>query len=134
MGIKDIIKPIGSQSFVLGIGVAALAYFMGPQLKQALRPMAVKGAQGVMTFGSKTAKAFGESKDKLSHMASEKTDRSADMVNSFTEDKDFQGNLIRELKEDREASNRILQELANSISGLKDELVQLRNNNSLQPS
>lgn len=132
MGIKDIIKPIGSQSFVVGIGVAALAYFLGPQLKQTLRPVAVKGAQGVMTLSSKTIKAIGESKDKLSSMISEKASEAVNKVKSTEEGMDFNSDLIKELKEEREASNKILVELINSISGLKDELAQMRNSGNYQ--
>ena len=132
MGIKDIIKPIGSQSFVVGIGVAALAYFLGPQLKQTLRPVAVKGAQGVMILGSKTVKAFGESKEKLSSMLAEKASEVDNKVKCTEEVADFNRNLMQELKEERESSNKILVDLINSISGLKDELAQMRNNGNFQ--
>jgi hypothetical protein len=132
MGIKDIIKPIGSQSFVVGIGVAALFYFLGPQMKQTLRPIAVKGAQGVMVLGNKTVKAFGESKDKLSSMLSEKANEAVEKGGSPEAVMNLSENLVKELKEERETSNKILADLITSISGLKDELAQLRNNGNFQ--
>jgi hypothetical protein len=134
MGIKDILKPIGSQSFVVGIGFAALAYFLGPQLKQSLRPIAVKGAQGVMVLGGKTVKAFSESKDKLSSMLTEKVNEGTSNFKSAEGGMDLSANLLKELKEERETANKILADLINSISGLKDELAQIRNTGNLQQS
>jgi hypothetical protein len=132
MGIKDIIKPISAQSFIVGMGVAAFAYFIGPQLKQALRPAAVKGAQGVMTLGSKTVKAFEESRDKLSHMMQDRAEAANNKVIHNQENANLQFSLLKELKEDRDTSNKILQELSSSISNLKDEILQMRNNSNYQ--
>ena len=132
MGIKDIIKPIGSQSFAVGIGVAALAYFFGPQLKQALRPVAVKGVQGVMALGTGTMKAFGDGKDKLSNMMKENTNQTVPPAKTTEDLLNFNNNLMMELKDDRETSNKILTELLSSISGLKDELSQLRTSGNFQ--
>jgi len=52
--MKELIKPLGSQSFLLDLGIAAAAYFFVPQLKSVLRPAAVKSAAGLMALGDKT--------------------------------------------------------------------------------
>ena len=54
--MKSILKPFGSQGFLIGIGVAAIGYLIAPQLKKSLRPAAVKGTQEVMNYEIKLDK------------------------------------------------------------------------------
>jgi predicted nuclease with TOPRIM domain len=132
IGIKDIIKPIGSQSFLVGLGVAALAYFLGPQLKESLRPAAVKGAQGVLTLGSKTKELFEEGMGKLTNNVFEKTDEIADKTKDTVESNGFNPDFLKVLKEERESSNKLLEELRNSVISLKEEISQMKNSGNFQ--
>lgn len=128
MEMKGIIKPFGSQSFLIGIGAAALVYLFGPQLKEALRPAAVKGAQGVMALGDKTKQMFEEGKERVAGMLFEKTDEAADKVKEVVaEGMGVQADLVKEFMEEREAHKRLLEELKDSVASLKEEMAQMRN-------
>lgn len=116
--MPSLMKMVGSQSFLLGVGVAAAAYLIGPQIRESLKPAAVKGAQGIMVLGGKTKQALEQGKEKLNDMVFDK---------SGMETKNFQEKLLQELREEREASNRILEELKNSITGLKEEISSIKN-------
>ncbi|MBB6217656.1 hypothetical protein HNQ80_003779 [Anaerosolibacter carboniphilus] len=122
--MNDLMKPFGSQSFLIGLGVAAVGYFFGPQIKQAIRPAAVKGAQGVMMFSDKTKEMFDEGKhmmgnmmDKASHMGQEQ--QMAGQMGMYEM-------LMKELKDERERSNRLMEQLNISIAGLKDEITYMK--------
>lgn len=125
IGIKDMVKPFGSQSFLVGMGVAALAYFLAPQLKQSLRPAAVKGAAGVMTLGSKTKQILEDSKDKISSLIFEKAEGKNEIKNS-AEEIGIPSEVLKEIREDREVSNKIIQELKESIVSLKEEISHMK--------
>ena len=131
VNIKDIVKPLGSQSFLVGIGVAALAYFLAPQLKQSLRPAAVKGTQGIMALGTKTKQFLEEGKGKVSNLFSEKTQEAKDKVMDVAEEAGI-SNVLKELKDEREASNKILSELKDSIVSLKDEISRMKQGKKVQ--
>lgn len=128
--IGNLLKPFGSQSFFLGLGVAAAAYFLGPQLMEAVKPMAVKGAQGVMALGSKTSQVFNEGKEKLGNTIEKMTpgERDIKAVDSMYSD------LIKELKDEREASNKILMELRDTMVSLRQEISGMKAGADTQPS
>lgn len=132
MDIKDIVKPFGSQSFLIGIGVAALAYFLAPQLKQSLRPAAVKGAAGVMTLGDKTKKILEESKDKISNLIFDKTEEARDKVRDVVEEAGISPDVLKEMREEREVSNKMIQELKDSIVSLKEEISHIKKGANFQ--
>ncbi len=125
--MNDWMKPFGSQSFLVGLGVAAVGYFFGPQIKQVIRPAAVRGAQGMMMFSDKTKEMFDEGKhmmgnmmDKTMHMGQEQG--MAGQMGMYEM-------LMKELKDERERSNRLMEQLNTSIVGLKDEIAYIKNNN-----
>ncbi|MDF2545534.1 MAG: hypothetical protein K0R93_432 [Anaerosolibacter sp.] len=126
--MNDMMKPFGSQSFLIGLGVAAVGYFFGPQIKQAVRPAAVKGAQGMMMFSDKTKGMFDEGKhmmgnmmDKASHIGQEHHMAGQMGVHEM---------LMKELREERERTNRLMEQLNTSITGLKDEIAHIKNTSS----
>lgn len=120
--MKELIKPLGGQSFLLGLGLAAAAYFLGPPLKEMMKPMAVKGTQGMMVFGEKTKKMINEGKEKMSDMVFEKPAASAANISEM-----FYEKLLKELRDDREHSNRMVEEINNTLAGLKDEIANIKN-------
>ena len=134
MDIKDIVKPFGAKGYLVGIGVAALAYFLAPQLKQSLRPAAVKGAQGVMTLGSKTRQILEDSKEKISSLISETTESVRNKMKGAAEDTEFSSKVLKELSEEREMSNRIMNELKDSILSLKEEISHMKRGENFQES
>lgn len=123
MVFKDLMKPLNPQSFLIGAGIAAAAYLIGPQLKEALRPGANKGGQGLMNIGEKTRQLFEEGKEKLNDIIFVKPEESVKMAAGEVGEA-----LIRELREEREHTNKIMEELKNTLGGLKDEIASLRNN------
>lgn len=129
--VKSVIKAFGSQSFLIGLGVAAASYFLAPQLKKSLRPAAVKGAQGVMAFGSMTKDRMNQGKEKLNEIISQKGETLSNAT-AGAAGVSVMDMVLKELKEEREQSNRILEELKNSISGLKEEISNMKNAGSPQ--
>lgn len=128
IGIKDIIKPLASQNFMVGIGVAALAYFLAPQLKEAFRPAAVKGTQAVMTLGTKTKQMLDDGKEKISNLIFEKTEGTGteEKTNDVVQEVTISSTVLKELREEREVSNKIMDELRNSIMSLKEEISHIK--------
>lgn len=132
IGMKDIIKPFGTQGFLVGMGVAALGYFLAPQLKKTLRPVAVKGTQGVMSLGSKTKHILEDGKDKISNFITQNPEETGDSRMDSGEEKGFSSQVLKELMEEREASNRIMSELKDSILSLKEEISNMKRGESFQ--
>ncbi|MCX7842147.1 MAG: hypothetical protein N2489_03630 [Clostridia bacterium] len=120
--MHSLIKPFASQNFLIGIGLAAAAYFVGPALKEAIKPAAVKGAQGMLMLGDKAKDALNIGKEKLNDLIFDKEDKSVNMEAAHHD------KIIKALKEERELSNKILEELKNTIGGLKDEIAHMRGN------
>lgn len=131
--MKNILKPFGSQGFLIGIGVAALGYFLAPQLKQSLRPAAVKGAQGVMSLGNKTKQILEDGKEKISVLF-EKGEEAKDSAAEGDREKDISSKVLKELMEEQESSAKILNELKDSILSLKEEISQLKQSVDFQES
>ena len=113
IGIKDIVKPFGSQSFLIGVGVAALTYLIGPQLKESMKPLAVKGTQGIMALGSKTRQFLDDS-------------TGTTRMKNMAEELEASSKTISELKEEQAVSNTIMLELKESVASLKDEISRLK--------
>lgn len=124
--LKHLVKPFGSQGFLIGIGISALTYLLAPQIKETLRPAAVKGTQGLLAFGAETKRILTEGKEKISNVFSEKTEEVKDMMKSKGEGKQLASKLLQELKEERELSNKIMEELKNSIVSLREEISNIR--------
>ena len=100
--VKALLKPFGTQSFFIGLGIAAAAYLMAPQLRKSLKPVAVKGAHGMLVLGNQARELFNQGK---------------------TEE---YANLANEIRQDREQYNTVLKELKDSILLLKDEISDLK--------
>lgn len=131
LGLNDIVKPFGSQGFFVGLGVAAVFYFLGPQLKESLMPAAIKGTQGFMSLGNKTKEIFEENRARL-NMPGEKGDEFEGRTASPIESSSLYSELLKTLKDERESSNRILEELKNSIIGLREEITEMKNSSDFQ--
>ncbi|MBC8062209.1 MAG: hypothetical protein H7Y18_16290 [Clostridiaceae bacterium] len=135
ISIKDIVKPMmGSQSLLLGMGVAAVGYMLAPQLKKSMRPMAVKGTQGVMSLGDMTKRMYDDSKEKITSFMGERSSEIQDNLKYATEESHISSNFLKELVEERNVSNKIMQELKNSIVNLSEEIAQLRKADTVQGS
>ncbi|MCX7711580.1 MAG: hypothetical protein N2484_17200 [Clostridia bacterium] len=120
--MKELIKPLGGQSFLLGMGLAAAAYFLGPTLKEMMKPAAVKGTQGIMALGERTRQMMSESKEKMSDMMADKSGAAAGSMTESLYEK-----LLQEIKEEREQSNRMVEEIRSTLGSLKDEIANMKN-------
>lgn len=134
LDMKNIVKALGSQGFLVGIGVAALGYFLAPQLKETLRPTAVKGTQGIMALGNKTKQILEDSKEKISGLIFEKPEGAINNVKEVIDEKDISSKILKELIEERESSNKILSELKESILSLKEEISYIKHGENFQES
>jgi hypothetical protein len=124
IGLKDITKSMGSQSFLLGVGVAAVGYFLGPQIKQSLRPVLVKGAEGAMMLGNKTKQMMEGGMKKMDNVVFEGA--GAGMTNNSKEEMNLTSKLMQELREERESSRKMMEELKNSIDSIRGEIAEIR--------
>jgi ABC-type phosphate transport system auxiliary subunit len=123
--MNEMLKPFGSQSFFIGLGVAAIGYLLGPQIKESLRPVAVKGVQGAMVLSDQTKHMMSQGKDTINHMVEKTHMTGAQHQVPMDQTNMFQA-LLNELKAEREHSNKILEELKNTVTGLKDEIAQIK--------
>jgi hypothetical protein len=122
MNLSNLVKPFGSKSFLIGLGAAAAAYFLGPQLKELLKPVAVKGTQGAMVLAEKVKETLNQSKEKLNNTIVEKTSQVEKAVSDI-------GNLsaiMNDFKEEKMHSDKILEELKNAVIDLKNEISGIR--------
>lgn len=126
--MNDFLKPFGSQSFLVGLGAAAIGYLFGPKIKQAVRPAAVKGAQGMMMVTDKTKEMFDEGKHMMGNMMDKTSSMGKDShVNPQAGMYEI---LIHELKEERQRSNHLMEQLNTSIVGLKEEFAHMKKSNN----
>lgn len=123
--MNNLLKPFGTQSFFVGLGVAAVTYLLGPQIKETVRPIAVKGTQGAMMLSDKTKEMMEEGKDRIEGM----------MENVKGKDGMMQGQagayemLINELREERERSNSLMEKLNDKMNDLKNEIAHIKEGN-----
>jgi len=117
IGIKDIVKPFGTQSFLIGLGVAAVGYMLAPQLKKTFQPIIDKGTQGAMALSSKTKQFWEDSREKVTARG-EKSDRSLESLMQ----------VMQNSEQQREMSNQIMMDLKDAVMGLKDEISRLKEN------
>lgn len=121
--MKDVAKPCVIQSFLIGVGVAALGYLLAPRLKKKFQPVIDRGTQGAMALGSKTKELFVESKEKMANKMSRKSDQAiADMMEAMQSSE-----AMRVMGQQREMSEKIITELKDAVTALKDEISQLKN-------
>jgi len=101
----NFLKPFYSQNFLLGIGIAAVGSLFAPTIKEGVRSLAVKGAQGAMMVGD-AAKNMKESGKEM--MQKDENDNAKDLAN--------------ELKSDREQYNSVLKELVTTMKDIQSEV------------
>ncbi|MTI57694.1 hypothetical protein [Geosporobacter ferrireducens] len=119
--MDNLLKPFGSQSFFVGLGVAAAAYFLGPQIKETIRPMAVKSTQGMMMMTDKTMRMMHEGKDRVEDMVG-KMGNMARPDHIPMEQMGMMEVMLRELKEERERSNKMMEEFRETLMSIRDEI------------
>lgn len=112
----DLFKPFTTRGFVIGVGIAALAYLLGPQIKQGARNVAVKGMQGAMIAGDAASQAVASGREKMSNMVQNVGNRGDSTMQQF----------ISEMKEEREQIAAALSEMVNTMRQMQDEIALLR--------
>lgn len=120
--VKALLKSFGSQSFLIGLGAAAATYFIGPYLKESLRPVMVKGAQGALVLGNQAKDLMDQGKEKVNHMLHEKEASASATLDM----------ILKEMKEEREQYNKVFEELRSSITGLREEITSMKGSEPLQ--
>ncbi len=111
-----VLKPFGTQGFIIGLGVAALTYTLGPVIKRNSRNAAVKGAQGALSVGGVASQMFNNGKERVSGMfeGMEETDHvTGEEMKTF----------IEEMRAERDQIN----ELVNKVNGLEEEISIVKN-------
>ncbi|WP_408954679.1 hypothetical protein [Natroniella sp. ANB-PHB2] len=109
-----LLKPFGTQNFVLGIGIAAATYLLGPTLKRNARNVAVKGVQGALTAGSMASQVMDDGKEKMTGLVGNMSDQRANQEMAM---------IYNELREEREQ----MKELISTVKELQQEVADIKN-------
>lgn len=112
----DLLKPFTSRGFVIGIGIAALAYLLGPQIKQGAKTIAVKGMQGAMVAGEAATQAVTNGREKMGQMMQNMNHQGDNLVQQ----------MVSEMKEEREQISHTLNELVNTMRNMQEEITLLK--------
>ena len=121
------LKLFGSQSFLVGLGVAAATYFLGPQIKETIRPMAVKGTQGMMMMTDRTMRMMHEGRDRMEDMVG-KMGHMAKPEHMTMGQMGVMEAMLKELREERERSNKMMEEFRETLMSIRDEISSNRRN------
>lgn len=120
----NLLKPFSSESFIIGLGIAAVGSLFAPAIKKGAKAIAVKGTQGAMMAGDAAENMVKSGKEGMNNIFS-------GMFKDKQEDEasrqKFQENLINELKSDREKYSSVLQELVSTIKDIQSEINSLKN-------
>ena len=128
----NILKPLGSPGFAIGLGIAALTYFLGPSLKRGARNVAVKGMQGALMAGEGASNAMHEGKETMSNMFGNTfgnenymNEMSTEMAQQNTQ---MVQQVFQEMREEREQYKNMFQEMMNTMQGMQDDISSLKAN------
>ncbi|MCG8540426.1 MAG: hypothetical protein MJA82_10860 [Clostridia bacterium] len=124
----NILKPFGTEGFILGIGIAALGYLLGPTIKRGARGIAVKGMQGAMMVGDTANDAMDSGKEKFNDFIQNMMDSKQD------NERNFHKELIDEIKTDRHNNNELLKELVSTMKSLQNEVKDMKKVATSQPT
>lgn len=111
----DLLKPFTTRGFVIGVGIAALAYLLGPQIKQGAKTVAVKGMQGAMLAGEMASQAVTSGREKMGNMMQNMGNKGDTMMQ-----------LISEFKEERQQVSSTLSELVTTMKNMQEEIALLK--------
>lgn len=129
----NLLKPFGTESFILGIGIAAVSYLLGPTIKRGARGVAVKGMQGAMMAGDAANDAMDSSRDKFSDFIQGMMNDGKNNVMD-QQDNNFQRELFNELKAEREQYSELMKELVSSVKSLQGEVSDLKKSATTAPA
>ncbi|MBM7614446.1 hypothetical protein [Alkaliphilus hydrothermalis] len=116
----NLLKPLASQNFILGIGIAAATYVFGPAIKRGAKKVAVKGVQGALMAGEATNETVSKGKDMFS-----------DFMNNVHHNENseqkhmeqlFQQELFNSLKTTQENQSKAFTELLSTIKDMQEEI------------
>ena len=122
----NLLKPFGTESFLIGIGIAAASYLLGPTIKRGARGVAVKGMQGALMAGDAANDAMETSKDKFNDFIQNMMGDGKSNVNFEHMENSFHKDLIDELKADRHQNSELMKELVSSMKSLQSEIKDLK--------
>ncbi|WP_432665519.1 hypothetical protein R9X47_04445 [Wukongibacter baidiensis] len=120
----NLLKPFGTESFILGIGIAAVSYLLGPTIKRGAKGVAVKGMQGALMAGDAANEAMDTGRDKFSDFIQGIMNDGNNNV--MDQDNDFQKELFNELKAERQQYSELMKELVSSVKSLQGEVSELK--------
>lgn len=120
----NLLKPFGTEGFILGIGIAAVSYLLGPTIKRGAKGVAVRGMQGALMAGDAANDAIDTSREKFSDFIQGMMGDNKD--NMMHQDNNFQKELFNELKSERQQYSELMKELVSSVKSLKDEVSDLK--------
>ncbi len=120
------LKPFGTQSFVLGIGLAALTYLIGPSVKRGARSVAVKGMQGALMAGEAASNAVDTGKEKASSLFQNLMNRGHNHEAEIIERKQLFNNMMNEMKEERRQNRELMQSMLETMQSMQKEISSIK--------
>lgn len=121
-------KYFGTQSFVVGLGLAALTYLVGPSVKKGARKMAVKGMQGAMMAGEAASDVVDTGKEKASSFFENIMHRGNHHETAMMERKQFFDNMMTEMREDRRQNREFMQGMLETMKSMQAEISSIKSN------
>ncbi|MDW5299155.1 MAG: hypothetical protein SA378_03315 [Sedimentibacter sp.] len=122
----NLLKPFSTESFIVGLGIAAVGSLFAPAIKKGAKTMAVKGTQGAMMAGEAANNMMESGKETLNNtfpgLSKNKNDsEAAQKLNK---------ELISELRSDREQYANVLQELVTTMKDIQSEVKAFKSTNN----
>ncbi|PRX27217.1 hypothetical protein BX659_11782 [Orenia metallireducens] len=114
-----LLKPVNSENILIGIGVAALTYLLGPKIKRNAKSLAERGMERAMMAGDAASETIDNGKEKMVDIFEDMGDE----YSSIYSENDELTMLYDELEADREQLN----ELTGLVYDLKEEIASLKN-------
>ncbi|EOC99521.1 hypothetical protein [Caldisalinibacter kiritimatiensis] len=127
-----ILKPFGTQSFVIGVGIAALSYLFGPTIKKGAREVTVKGMQGALLAGEAASNAVDEGKKKMSNVINNMKKPMDKNEGIELKNSHIVQQLVNELQAERQQNREMFESLMNTVKDLQNEMSSLKEDNDIE--
>jgi len=122
----NLLKPFSTESFIVGLGIAAVGSLFAPAIKKGAKTMAVKGTQGAMVAGEAANNMMESGKETLNNTFPGLSKNKNDSVAAQKLNKE----LISELRSDREQYANVLQELVTTMKDIQSEVKAFKSTNN----
>ncbi len=124
------LRPFGTQSFAIGVGLAAITYLFGPTIRKGAKGVAVKGVQGAMVAGESATNMVEDSKEKATNFLGNimKSPRNKNHE-IHQQTSSMYKEMLEEIKAQRDDNSKMMQEMLSTIKNMQNDIVNIKNEN-----